>query len=125
MSRWQVHRSDNTEAALVEFLEKHGCTVEKIHQPMDLLVERFGIVAVVDAKSRGRKMTTRQVAFTKRWTGIWALIESEVDCRWLLSVMTPQKVTTGIDWGTDDSWTAERTIQIGQGKALPKYRHSI
>jgi hypothetical protein len=91
MSRFQIHQKDRNEDDLRAFLEAHGATVVKIQQPVDWLVFYRGSVAMVEVKMPGGKLRDSQDAFLRRWPGLWAILIGEVDCRWLLSVMTPQQ----------------------------------
>jgi hypothetical protein len=98
MSRYAIHQKDRNEDQLRAYLEAHGAVVEKIQSPVDWLVEYRGVVAVAEVKMPGGKLRPIQDAFLRRWRGPWAILISEVDCRWLLSVMTPQKPQR-LAWG--------------------------
>lgn len=72
-------RRDTNENDIVKALEKVGCTVERLAQPLDLLVwsPRLKAMLLIEVKSptTGR-LTERQHKFLARWPGPVFVVDS-------------------------------------------------
>lgn len=90
MGRYAIHQTDENEAELVSYLRLRGAQVEKIHQPVDLLVTFHGVTAVAEVKTVRGNVNAAQRAFLERWEGISAILRTEMDCDQLLErMLTP------------------------------------
>ena len=87
MSKYQVHQSDANEKRLIEYLRARGAQVEKIHQPVDLLIAFRGVTAVAEVKTPRGKLNRAQEAFLAVWGGMAAVLRDEADCATLLATM--------------------------------------
>jgi hypothetical protein len=80
MGKYQVHQADVNEAAIVQYLRAHGAQVQKIGEPVDLLVTKCGHTAVAEVKGPKGKLRPVQEAFLATWRGISAVLRTEADC---------------------------------------------
>jgi hypothetical protein len=80
MGKYQVHAADVNEAAIVQYLRAHGAQVQKIGEPVDLLVTKCGHTAVAEVKGPKGKLRPVQEAFLATWRGISAVLRTEADC---------------------------------------------
>ena len=64
-------RSDANQAAIVQALRQCGCLVQSLHTVgrgvPDLLICYRGILALVEVKTRGGKLTKRQIQWHAEW----------------------------------------------------------
>ena len=60
-------RRDESEKAIVEALEAHGFTVERMDKPVDLLIAKRGWTGVAEAKTGKGKLRPSQVKFMAKW----------------------------------------------------------
>lgn len=88
MSRYQVHQSDANEREIIAYLEGRGAQVEKIHQPVDLLIAFRGATAVAEVKTVRGKLNAAQRAFLQAWRGNKAVLRTQADCDVLLAEMS-------------------------------------
>lgn len=66
LNRYAKRRDDN-ERAIIDALEKCGCSVEQL-DVIDLLVERAGVKFLLEVKRpKGGKLTPAQVKFRRRF----------------------------------------------------------
>ena len=83
MRAYGKNRRDVNEPAIIATLEAHGCTVERLHTPLDLLVGFGGQTFLVEVKQPNGKMTGTQTEFLETWTGnAWVLRTEEQAERW-------------------------------------------
>lgn len=73
--RYQNKR-DSVEPQIVETLRRHGCTVERLDKPVDLLVGFAGKNDLVEVKGPAGKPTKAQLAFFEAWTGEVFVLDS-------------------------------------------------
>ncbi len=77
-------RRDANEADIVDALRAAGCNVERLDQPVDLLVGRAGVNYLLEVKDgtrrpSERKLTDEQEEFFKVWRGQVLKVESPED----------------------------------------------
>lgn len=87
MGKYQVHQSDVNEKRLIEYLRARGAQVEKIHQPLDLLVAFRGATAIAEVKTSKGKLNAAQESFIRDWGGIAGVLRTDEDCDVLLAAM--------------------------------------
>lgn len=92
MGKYQVHQSDTNEKRLIAYLRARGAQVEKIHQPVDLLVCFGGVTAVAEVKTSKGKANRAQEAFMWHWKGICQVLRNERDCDAFLKLMVDEKL---------------------------------
>lgn len=76
MARWETHRSDGNQAAIIQALERVGATVEVIGRPVDLLVGYRGKNYVFEVKTARGQIRQGQRDFLDRWKGQAAVVRS-------------------------------------------------
>lgn len=74
-------KRDSNEAEIVEFLRKHGCTVDRISGTgvPDLLVGYHGKNILMEVKMPGKKLTPAQEKWHSEWRGQKAVVENVAD----------------------------------------------
>lgn len=76
LNRYAVQRDEN-ERAIIDALEKCGCSVEQL-DVIDLLVERAGVKFLLEVKRpKGGKLTPAQLKFRRRFT--FCVVTSPID----------------------------------------------
>lgn len=68
---WANKKRDANEPEIIAALEAIGCTVVKLHEPLDLLVGYRGITFMIEVKNpEGRdRLQPDQAAFIATWKG--------------------------------------------------------
>jgi hypothetical protein len=79
-------KRDANEGLIVEFLRKHGCTVDRISGTgvPDLLVGYRGINILMEVKMPGKKLRPAQEQWHSRWLGQKAVVETADDAERVL-----------------------------------------
>ncbi len=95
MSRYLVHQSDQNERAIVAYLEGRGAQVQKIGQPVDLLVTFQGHTGVAEVKTLRGKLRASQRAFLGSWRGVSAVLRTDQDCDALLTRLGGRDASPG------------------------------
>ena len=72
---------DSNETELVKALEKMGCSVVRLVNPLDLLVGYMGIIKLCEVKvSKKSPFSSKQKQFIPCWRGGWTLLITTEDC---------------------------------------------
>jgi len=79
MSKYEVHRTDNSEPLIIEAMRAAGATVKKIGRPLDLLVAIDGMTALGECKTGNRQLQVSQVEFIDSWPGVAAVLRTPED----------------------------------------------
>lgn len=61
--RAYANKRDSSEPSIIEVLEKAGCKVKRIDEPVDLLVKYRGALRLVEVKTGKGRLTKRQKDF--------------------------------------------------------------
>lgn len=69
-------KRDKNEIEIVRALEKIGCSVCRLNQPLDLLVGYRGTTYLLEVKTDKGKLTKAQEAFLSEWRGSLAVIRT-------------------------------------------------
>lgn len=64
-----ANRRDANEPEVIDALEKIGCSVHQLDQPLDLLVGYRGINYLIEVKTDKGKLTKGQAEFLPDWNG--------------------------------------------------------
>lgn len=70
------HRSDANQRAIIDALEKIGCTVFCVGRPVDLLVGRGAWNFLLECKSKTGRLTPAQKEFFATWKGQVRIVRS-------------------------------------------------
>ena len=78
MGKYETHRADGNQAAIVQALRKIGVSVEPIGTPLDLLVATsLTNTFLMEVKDKGGKLSASQRAFIAGWKGrievVWSV----------------------------------------------------
>ncbi len=84
MAKYRYHQIDANEPDIIAYLQARGAQVEKIGEPVDLLVTLQGNTGVAEVKTVRGKLRASQKAFLSRWRGITGVLRTDADCDALL-----------------------------------------
>jgi hypothetical protein len=73
------NKRDGNEGPIVDAFRKHGCTVERMDQPMDLLVGYRGTTRLVEVKLEGKGLNEKQEKWADNWRGDLTIVRSVED----------------------------------------------
>ena len=69
MAKYEIHRADGPQSAIVKALRKAGVSVAVIDRPVDLLCGRGGANYLMEVKSVRGRLSRSQKAFQTSWRG--------------------------------------------------------
>ena len=73
------NKRDGNEQDIVDAFRKHGCTVERMDKPMDLLVGYRGTTRLVEVKLEGKGLNDKQEEWASGWRGDLTIVRSVDD----------------------------------------------
>lgn len=73
------NKRDGNEAVIVDAFRKHGCTVERMDKPMDLLIGYRGTTRLVEVKLEGKTLNDKQTEWADEWRGDLTIVRSVED----------------------------------------------
>jgi hypothetical protein len=90
-------KRDSNEAEIVEFLRKHGCTVDRISGTgvPDLLVGYRGIKILMEVKMTGKKLRPAQEEWHSYWRGQRTVVETVFDAALVLMDSYSERLRAG------------------------------
>lgn len=75
--RQYKNKRDENEPEIVDLLKKHGFSVLRVDEPVDLIVGRKGVTYLVEVKNGPKaSLTPPQSRFFETWTGHAAVLHS-------------------------------------------------
>ena len=87
MAKYQYHRVDANSAALYDYAEGIGFTVQKLGTPTDCAVSIFKQTAFVEVKVPKKKLRASQEKFIQQWPGWTFVWRTEADVDYTKSVL--------------------------------------
>jgi len=73
------NKRDGNEKAIVAAFLAHGCSVERMDVPADLLVGYRGQTHLVEVKQEGKRLNAKQREFEAAWRGDFEVVRSVDD----------------------------------------------
>jgi hypothetical protein len=84
MSKYQIHRIDGNQQAIMDYLQAHGFSVESIGRPLDLIAGKDGRTYLIEVKLPKGKLRPSQEKFLASWRGHAAVIRDLTDAKALI-----------------------------------------